>query len=680
MRRNALINNAIKNVPIKHLPIEFAPIEYTPRPLGALLVAVLLLLFAGSALSPDAASFAAVYGNYVTEGRTDTIDVGIAYGNAAPSYIQSTSNSGFRLDTPIGTARVVAYTASGEQTVTSVRIEADGMYRVELARLGGDYFAAVTLAQASARAGVIPYLRYDSGWSVVSGRFNTQGEASDAVVRIRNARIAGAQPNVQPADSNDIILMRDGIPVLSIDTSVEYALAAEPFSFAGNTFRNVWNYHGSLIVKRQGGNTMTAINRVPIEEYLYGVLPNEMSPSWPMEALKAQAVAARNYARASKNSPKFAQYGFDLDDTTASQVYLGINVEHPRSTEAVNATRGLQLFAGNQLATLYYHANSGGYTAGSEEVWGGRFSYLRATPDPYSLQAPGARWTYVVTADMLEAALNNAGLGVGRPQSVSILRRAPSGRILEMRVDGTLGSVNLSREKFRFLIGTTKIKSMMFSFDAAFAHAAPGVDFGLPGNAAATAPEPESRPTVGVSKPLSSQWTGKVSENPPSLLVRADGQIVDLRTVNDQVATIEPTSTRVTTQPTTARPVPSQPQASQPTSSRSDSTGGTTTAASSGGSGNSGGQGGQSGGANDGSGSVNPPTIAPLPLPIPPANGAVTYPETETMSFRDGQITIYGRGFGHGVGMSQWGAKIMADQGFRYDQILYFYYAGTQLR
>ncbi|UKI36194.1 MAG: SpoIID/LytB domain-containing protein [Clostridiales bacterium] len=86
---------------------------------------------------------------------------------------------------------------------------------------------------------------------------------------------------------------------------------------------------------------MTVINRLPTEEYLYSVLGKEMSPSWPIEALKAQAICARTYAV--RNWNKFSSYGFNLCTTTVSQVYGGIATESERTIDAVNQTSG-QLF------------------------------------------------------------------------------------------------------------------------------------------------------------------------------------------------------------------------------------------------------------------------------------------------------------------------------------------------
>jgi stage II sporulation protein D len=138
-------------------------------------------------------------------------------------------------------------------------------------------------------------------------------------------------------------------------------------------------YRGRLEVFPNARGTLTVVNVVPLEEYLRGVVPNELSPGgWPeLEALKAQAVAARTYAVS--NSGRFAAEGFDLLPTTRSQVYGGRATEHPLSDRAVSETRGLvATYAGRPINALYT-STCGGRTENAEEIFGGeRVPYLRA--------------------------------------------------------------------------------------------------------------------------------------------------------------------------------------------------------------------------------------------------------------------------------------------------------------
>ena len=124
---------------------------------------------------------------------------------------------------------------------------------------------------------------------------------------------------------------------------------------------------------------LTIINRLNMEEYLYGVIPSEMESDWPVEALEAQAIAARTYAISHKNA--FNSRGFDLLPTIASQVYGGVLSEKVSTNTAVDATRGRILTYNGKPISAFYTGNSGGYTASSLDLWGDDVPYLQAVPD-----------------------------------------------------------------------------------------------------------------------------------------------------------------------------------------------------------------------------------------------------------------------------------------------------------
>ena len=123
------------------------------------------------------------------------------------------------------------------------------------------------------------------------------------------------------------------------------------------------------------------INTVYIEDYLKGVVGKEMSDYFPIEALKAQAVAARNYALA--NISKHNSRGYSLCDTTDCQVYGGYDATITNVIAAVDATKGKVLLSGTSIVTGFYSASDGGYTEDSQNVWGGVFSYLKTKKDDF---------------------------------------------------------------------------------------------------------------------------------------------------------------------------------------------------------------------------------------------------------------------------------------------------------
>lgn len=147
-------------------------------------------------------------------------------------------------------------------------------------------------------------------------------------------------------------------------------------------------YCGDLSVTAMA-NGLRPVLRIFIEDYLRGVVAYEMSDSFPLEALKTQAVAARTYALQRKRSAGRRDY--DLVDTTADQVYKGYDPQYANVVEAVNATRGVVCVYDNAPAICYYTASNGGQTALPSQVWGSAEAadkYLAMADDPYDLENP----------------------------------------------------------------------------------------------------------------------------------------------------------------------------------------------------------------------------------------------------------------------------------------------------
>ena len=142
-------------------------------------------------------------------------------------------------------------------------------------------------------------------------------------------------------------------------------------------------YRGMLTVRGETDGSLQVIDTVPLEQYLYGVIPAEIGSRVPLEAMKAQAVAARTYAL--KNRGKFAAQGFDLDDTTRSEGYDGVDGETALSNAAVDATRGQVLVYRGQLIDATYSTDSGGVTACDTS---GECPYLQAVLDAPSKSGP----------------------------------------------------------------------------------------------------------------------------------------------------------------------------------------------------------------------------------------------------------------------------------------------------
>lgn len=134
-------------------------------------------------------------------------------------------------------------------------------------------------------------------------------------------------------------------------------------------------YRGYLIIQNRG-QKLTVINNVDMEDYLKGVVPSEMPSSWEIEALKAQAIAARSYAIA--NLGKRGSLGYDLKDTPEDQAYGGASAETSRTNTAVDETSGLVLTYNYKVISAFYSASAGGQTINAKEAWGSDLPYIRS--------------------------------------------------------------------------------------------------------------------------------------------------------------------------------------------------------------------------------------------------------------------------------------------------------------
>ncbi len=219
-------------------------------------------------------------------------------------------------------------------------------------------------------------------------------------------------------------------------------------------------YRGKMEFHRLDEAGITPVNVLPFEEYLYGVVPAEIIPSWPMESLKAQAVAARNYALYQLNyTRKYEQEPYDLCDTNISQVYKGYSIENHRTTQAVQETQGQLLYYKDELVATYYFSTSGGHTEDAENVWSGAVAYLRGVPDIYEVNPEVGPWREVLSTQKIQQALNNNGVDIGEVVDVNVQGYTTSGRALELQIIGTKGTYSLKKETIRYWLG---LKSRKF--------------------------------------------------------------------------------------------------------------------------------------------------------------------------------------------------------------------------
>jgi stage II sporulation protein D len=198
-------------------------------------------------------------------------------------------------------------------------------------------------------------------------------------------------------------------------------------------------YRGTLLVVPRDAGGVYAINSVSLEGYVKGVVPNEMPPEWPADALRAQAVAARSYGLATRVTGLFDQY-----DDARSQVYGGLSSETSATNQAVSDTAGKVVKSGGKIATTFYFSSSGGRTENIEHSFVGSEPkpYLKSVRDPYEDASPYHRWKETFTQTEIEAKLGD--LVQGSLQSIEVTQRGRSPRIVEARIVGSAGSTAVS--------------------------------------------------------------------------------------------------------------------------------------------------------------------------------------------------------------------------------------------
>ena len=204
---------------------------------------------------------------------------------------------------------------------------------------------------------------------------------------------------------------------------------------------------------------MKIINELGIEGYLYGVLPKEVSPSWPIEALKAQAVVSRTYVL--NNIGRFEKKGYDLCSTYLSQVYGGVEVERPETTIAVEETRGEVLTYNGELAKVFFHSNSGGYTADVKYVWGMDIPYLKGRKDKYSINSPQYRWKKRIKKDFILKKLRKEGYKIGKIKRIKLKGRTRSKRVKYFIIYTDKGKIKINSNRFRMICGPEIIRSTL---------------------------------------------------------------------------------------------------------------------------------------------------------------------------------------------------------------------------
>ena len=403
---------------------------------------------------------------------------------------------------------------------------------------------------------------------------------------------------------------------------VTYKLPVTMKSASGVVVDGV-KYKGSLVIERNS-NGLNLINKVDVEEYLKGVLKSEMSPTWPKEALKAQAVLARTYTLAGKRHGSY-----DLCDETHCQVYRGTAGESPNITQAVNETKGQILTYGGAPAQTFFFSDSGGMTTSSQSVWGGVVPYLTPKADPVPNDSPNKTWQAKLTMAQIGKKLTAAGAGVGTLKSLRPYKRDKSGRIEQIELKGSAGTKIISGNKFRTAVGASVVKSTLFEFNRRSAYKVNTTSVSKP------AANVVQIPKQNAAAP-SAQIAGMPENDADKLYWMAKNNVFTMRELLSMIG--DDTKYPQYVAEGLARMAKMK----------------------------------------------NPPakTEKPKPQAKPAPTVTVTEASDAALSM-DGTssqtVVMYGRGYGHGVGFPQWTAKALAEAGWDYKRMLEYYFAGTKL-
>ena len=372
------------------------------------------------------------------------------------------------------------------------------------------------------------------------------------------------------------------------------------------TWFSNYNYRGGFEYFRRTGGNVTVVNVVSLEDYVNGVICYEMGPSWPLEALKAQAVCARTYVL--RNLGTHSSYGFDICNSTYCQVYYGMGngtasySPSATSMQAVEETEGMVVTYNGKLAETPYSASFGGASEDAYYVWGSdttnTYPYLCGVEDPY--ETYDSSYTVSYTASQLEKRLQSYGYGTSTSLDYLELEYSKLGNVIAVTVHWKNGKTNSI-----YPSGSNAIRSV---FDVNSIRFTVNGETGNPSSKSVSGRSANSTSGSGLTVNgdsvdsldgmyvISGSGTVSAIEDEP-YLVSGSGDITALEDF-----------------------------------SGSDSSGGC--------------------GSNQGGG---------------------------TVTVSGSSYVFEGAGYGHQIGMSQWGANAMAKQGFDYKDIITFYYPGVKV-
>ncbi|MGA7570294.1 MAG: SpoIID/LytB domain-containing protein [Candidatus Aquilonibacter sp.] len=270
-------------------------------------------------------------------------------------------------------------------------------------------------------------------------------------VALTLAAATTARARALPQDQNDPAMnARTAELRVLLGRGTVASQAGDGFTFNGRAYR------GNAAQLVDG----SIVNTLPLEEYLYSVVPHEMSPSWPAAALAAQAVCARTYVLQRSNP----QRAYDVVPSELDQIYTGVAAESAPGRAAVDASAGMVLRFGESFAQAMYSSCCGGRTEASHDAWGGApISYLSGVVCTTCTDSPYYRWNRELELSAIEQDFSRELQPVAPLQALSEAGVDSSGRVSGFILQGQRGAIPVKGSAFRLRIGSRVLPSLLIT-------------------------------------------------------------------------------------------------------------------------------------------------------------------------------------------------------------------------
>ncbi|MBX3149400.1 SpoIID/LytB domain-containing protein [Candidatus Obscuribacterales bacterium] len=334
-----------------------------------------------------------------------------------------------------------------------------------------------TVANSASAAGTLPFAPPRTATAPRSGPALDEVEVDDIDIDEDDERVSGSPPTQTDGATSSGTSQFGGITNgVIITPNVTGASGSQSvFNLNGRLYRGSLWVKPETVKDKNGASVtrLTAINVIDLEDYLMSVLPSEMPSSWPREALKAQAIAARSYAIA--NLGKYRSKGYDVQATVMDQAYRGASAETIASNRAVSETNGIVMKHAGKVVPGFFHSSSAGHTDVAEHVWTKEVPYLKSVPD-VDHKSKYVLWERKFPMTQIDGSL---GKDVGTVLGLFPVHRSPAGRVKNLLVIGTKGSTFVSGTAVRQMFALPSTNFNVLAYQDSYLFKGQGFGHGL---------------------------------------------------------------------------------------------------------------------------------------------------------------------------------------------------------